>query len=95
MKRPFWVLVFLFFLLVPLIIACPRAWAVYSWDKRQTRLEGVSYSEMCEWQSRYGGGGYYGYGMGGYYGPRPGLPYGIPGIAVPCKKGGPPALDAP
>ena len=97
MKKPSWVLAFLLCTLLPLIIACPRSWAVYGWDKREQRVEGVSYSEMYEWQYRYGGRGYYGYGLGmrGYYGPRPGLPYGIPGAHRPCKKGNPPVPDIP
>lgn len=95
MKRPFLLLVFLFSLLLPLIIACPRSWAVYGWDRREQRIEGVSYYEIYEWQTRYGRSGYYGYGMGGYYGPRPGLPHRIPGAHGPCKKGDAPVPGGP
>jgi hypothetical protein len=87
MKIPSWIPLVLFSMVLLVVLACPRSWAGYGGSKREPHLEGVSYSEMFEWQAQYGRGGYYGYGMGPYYGPRPGFPYGNPGTYRPCKRG--------
>jgi hypothetical protein len=93
MKIPSWAQVFLFSVLL-VIVACPQSWARYGGSKREPHLEGVSYSEMNEWQRQYGGG-YYGYGRMPYYGPPPGYRYAVPGAHRPCKTGNSPVPGGP
>lgn len=50
-----------------------NASGVWAQSRQEPRIEGVSFSEIAQWQSRYGGGPFYG-------------PAGFPGRGVECVQ---------